>query len=57
MIDTLLQEHRPDADAMRSELGLEGDYIVATLHRRGSVDDPADVAELVAATASSPTTR
>lgn len=50
MIDTLFKNiDRFDADAMRSELGLEGDYIVATLHRPGNVDDPADVAELVAA--------
>lgn len=50
MIDTLLT-HRSsfDADGIRAELELEGDYIVATLHRPGNVDDPADVAELVAA--------
>lgn len=50
MIDTLLK-HRTsfDAAAICAELGIEGDYIVATLHRPGNVDDPADVAELVSA--------
>ena len=50
MIDTLLKNlDRFDAEAIRSELGLAGDYIVATLHRPGNVDDPDDVRELVAA--------
>lgn len=50
MIDTLLKnKDRFDADAVRADLGIEGDYIVATLHRPGNVDDPADVQELVSA--------
>ncbi len=50
MIDTLLKNmDRFDAEAIRSDLGLEGDYIVATLHRPGNVDDPDDVRELVTA--------
>lgn len=50
MIDTLLKnKDRFDSAAAREEVGLEGDYIVATLHRPGNVDDPDDVAELVAA--------
>lgn len=50
MIDTLLSnKERFDCDAVRADLGLEGDYVVATLHRPGNVDDPADVSELVAA--------
>lgn len=50
MIDTLLKnEARFDPEAVRAELGIDGDYVVATLHRPGNVDDPADVAELVAA--------
>ena len=50
MIDTLLKnKSRFDADAAREEVGLEGDYIVATLHRPGNVDDPEDVKALVAA--------
>ena len=50
MIDTLLKnKERFDAEAARREVGLEGDYIVATLHRPGNVDDPNDVKELVAA--------
>lgn len=50
MIDTLLR-HRDkfDADAVRRELGLQGDYIVGTLHRPGNVDRPEDVAALVKA--------
>ena len=50
MIDTLLK-HRSafDPESIQDELGIEGDYIVATLHRPGNVDDPADVAELVSA--------
>lgn len=50
MIDTLLKnKERFDVEAARREVGLEGDYIVATLHRPGNVDDPVDVRELVAA--------
>ena len=50
MIDTLLKHKDSfDSAAARQEVGLEGDYIVATLHRPGNVDDPDDVAELVAA--------
>lgn len=50
MIDTLLTHRdRFDADAVRADLGIEGDYLVATLHRPGNVDDPDDVRALVAA--------
>lgn len=50
MIDTLLKNKpRFDADVVRQEVGIEGDYIVATLHRPGNVDDPEDVKALVAA--------
>ncbi|WP_435202029.1 non-hydrolyzing UDP-N-acetylglucosamine 2-epimerase [Janibacter sp. GS2] len=50
MIDTLLKnKDRFDADAARREVGIDGDYIVATLHRPGNVDDPDDVKALVAA--------
>lgn len=50
MIDTLLKnKDRFDVEAARREVGLEGDYIVATLHRPGNVDDPEDVRALVAA--------
>lgn len=50
MIDTLLANlDRFDADQARADLGLTGDYAVATLHRPGNVDDPADAAELVKA--------
>lgn len=50
MIDTLLKnKDRFDADAVTADLGIEGDYVVATLHRPGNVDDSADVAELVSA--------
>ncbi|WP_068402263.1 non-hydrolyzing UDP-N-acetylglucosamine 2-epimerase [Kribbia dieselivorans] len=50
MIDTLLKnQDRFDSAAVTAELGIEGDYIVSTLHRPGNVDDPADVAELVKA--------
>lgn len=50
MIDSLLKNKpRFDPDAVRSEVGIEGDYIVATLHRPGNVDDPDDVKALVAA--------
>lgn len=50
MIDTLLKHRESfDAEGIRSGLGLDGEYVVATLHRPGNVDDPADVAELVRA--------
>ena len=50
MIDTLLRnKERFDPEAVRAELGIDAEYVVATLHRPGNVDDPADVAELVAA--------
>ena len=50
MIDTLLKnKERFDPEAVRGEVGIDGDYIVATLHRPGNVDDPDDVRELVAA--------
>lgn len=50
MIDSLLKNKpRFDPEAVRDEVGIEGDYIVATLHRPGNVDDPDDVQELVAA--------
>lgn len=48
MIDTLLANlHQFDADAARAEYGLDAGYVVATLHRPGNVDNPADVVELV----------
>ncbi|MGI9196433.1 MAG: non-hydrolyzing UDP-N-acetylglucosamine 2-epimerase [Candidatus Nanopelagicales bacterium] len=48
MIDTLLANlDRLDADAARSSLGLPEDYLVATLHRPGNVDDPESAAVLV----------
>lgn len=50
MIDTLLRlQPRFDTQAITEEMGLRDLYVVATLHRPGNVDDPADVAELVAA--------
>lgn len=50
MIDTLLANlDRFDAEQVTGELGIAGDYAVATLHRPGNVDDPADAAELVKA--------
>ncbi|GHJ50439.1 UDP-N-acetylglucosamine 2-epimerase (non-hydrolyzing) [Catellatospora sp. TT07R-123] len=50
MIDTLLANiHQFDADAARTEYDLAGRYVVATLHRPGNVDDPADAAALVKA--------
>jgi len=49
MIDTLLANlGRLDADAARARMGLPEDYLVATLHRPGNVDDPESAAELVA---------
>ncbi len=50
MIDTLLRNReRFDADAARAAVGVDGPYVVATLHRPGNVDDPRDVGELVRA--------
>lgn len=50
MIDTLLGSlDRFDVDRARREHELSGRYAVATLHRPGNVDDPEDVAALVAA--------
>lgn len=50
MIDTLLTNlHRYDVEAARARFALDGPYLVGTLHRPGNVDDPADVARLVAA--------
>ncbi|MFC0007402.1 non-hydrolyzing UDP-N-acetylglucosamine 2-epimerase [Micromonospora siamensis] len=50
MIDTLLANiDRFDQDKARTELGLADRYVVATLHRPGNVDDPADAAALVKA--------
>ncbi|MEV0274241.1 UDP-N-acetylglucosamine 2-epimerase (non-hydrolyzing) [Hamadaea sp. NPDC050747] len=50
MIDTLLANlDRFDAEAARAGHGLSDRYVVATLHRPGNVDDPADAAELVKA--------
>ncbi|GAA0195916.1 UDP-N-acetylglucosamine 2-epimerase (non-hydrolyzing) [Cytobacillus oceanisediminis] len=41
MIDTLLANLEAfDADAARTEWGIESDYAVATLHRPANVDDP-----------------
>lgn len=49
MIDTLLA-HRDQLDSAtaRGRFGLPEDYLVATLHRPGNVDDPEVAAELVA---------
>ena len=56
MIDTLLANlDRFDAAAARAEHGLDGRYVVATLHRPANVDDPADAAALVKACTRSPT--
>ena len=50
MIDTLLANiDRFDNAKARADHGISGDYAVATLHRPGNVDDPADAAELVKA--------
>lgn len=50
MIDTLLANiDRFDAAKARAEQGIEGPYVVATLHRPGNVDDPADARALVPA--------
>ena len=43
MIDTLMaQRHKFDAAAARAEHAIDGDYVVATLHRPGNVHDEAD---------------
>lgn len=48
MIDTLLRHlDRFDEAAARARFGLDGDYLVATLHRPANVDDPGAVEELV----------
>ena len=50
MIDTLLANlHRFDEAKARAEYGLDGPYVVATLHRPGNVDRPDDARELVTA--------
>jgi UDP-N-acetylglucosamine 2-epimerase (non-hydrolysing) len=50
MIDTLLANlSRFDAAKARAEHGIEGRFLVATLHRPGNVDNPADARELAAA--------
>ncbi len=50
MIDTLLAHlDAYDPEAARARHGLEGPYVVGTLHRPGNVDRPQDVAELVTA--------
>ncbi len=47
MIDTLLGTMDKFATALPEELGLDGAYVVATLHRPGNVDRQSDVVELV----------
>jgi UDP-N-acetylglucosamine 2-epimerase (non-hydrolysing) len=48
MIDTLLANlDQFDVARARADHGLEGRYAVATLHRPGNVDDPADAEALV----------
>jgi UDP-N-acetylglucosamine 2-epimerase (non-hydrolysing) len=50
MIDTLLANlDRFDVRAVRNQHQLDERYVVATLHRPGNVDDPADAAALVKA--------
>jgi UDP-N-acetylglucosamine 2-epimerase (non-hydrolysing) len=50
MIDTLLANlDRIDSDAARAAHGLTGRFVVATLHRPGNVDDPADAQALTKA--------
>ncbi|MET8231580.1 UDP-N-acetylglucosamine 2-epimerase (non-hydrolyzing) [Micromonospora sp. NPDC005298] len=50
MIDTLLANlDRFDVAGIRAALSLPERYVVATLHRPGNVDDPADVVDLVKA--------
>jgi UDP-N-acetylglucosamine 2-epimerase (non-hydrolysing) len=49
MIDTLLTHvNRLDPEHARQQWGLPEEYLVATLHRPGNVDDPEAAAELVA---------
>ncbi|MGA1481423.1 MAG: non-hydrolyzing UDP-N-acetylglucosamine 2-epimerase [Candidatus Nanopelagicales bacterium] len=49
MIDTLLAHlDRFDSARMRQQLRLPEDYLVATVHRPGNVDDPEAAGELVA---------
>lgn len=48
MIDTLeANRDRFDTDAVRADLGLEGPYGAATLHRPANVDDPGTATALV----------
>jgi UDP-N-acetylglucosamine 2-epimerase (non-hydrolysing) len=48
MIDTLLANlNRFDAEGAKAAQGLTDRYVVATLHRPGNVDDPADAEALV----------
>lgn len=48
MIDSLLKARsRFDVAAARDQHGIDGPYLVGTLHRPSNVDDPADVAQLV----------
>lgn len=50
MIDTLLANlERFDPEQARADYQITADYVVATLHRPGNVDDPQDAAELVKA--------
>ncbi|HTU72980.1 MAG TPA: UDP-N-acetylglucosamine 2-epimerase (non-hydrolyzing) [Trebonia sp.] len=50
MIDTLVASlDKFDADAARAAYGLDGPYVVATLHRPANVDSPLIAAELVKA--------
>jgi len=50
MIDTLLANlDRFDAEGAKAAQGLTDRYVVATLHRPGNVDDPADAEALVKA--------
>ena len=50
MIDTLLANlDRFDVAAARSRHGLDGPYVVATLHRPSNVDSPVDAAALASA--------
>ncbi len=50
MIDTLLRlKDRFDTAAVRAELGLPPQYVVATLHRPSNVDEPTDIDQLVRA--------
>lgn len=50
MIDTLLSNlDKFDAAAARDALGIEGPYLVVTLHRPGNVDDPEQARSIVRA--------